>query len=222
MKKTLLLIFSLLIFSQLYATHNRAGEITYRQIGALTYEITVTTYTKADAPADRCEIEIDWGDDSFSILPRINGPAGGNGCPHMGVIVNNQIKKNVYVGQHTFPANGTYILKMLDPNRNEGVLNISNSVNVPFYIQSIIKIGIGLGNNSSPVLLNPPTDFGCVNTPYIHNVAAYDADGDKLKFEVLGLPPGAEFKDNEDGTGLFGLREGQRQQGGVLPPDPHL
>ncbi|MCK5781561.1 MAG: gliding motility-associated C-terminal domain-containing protein [Flavobacteriales bacterium] len=184
MKQILLFLLFIFISISTFATHNRAGEITYKQIGPRTFEVTITTYTKADAPADRCELTINWGDNTTSILPRINGYPNGS-CPHNGVNVDNNIKRNVYVGTHTYPANGTYTLFMHDPNRNEGVLNIINSVNEPFYIQSIIKIGTGLGNNSSPVLLNPPTDFGCVNTPYIHNVAAYDEDGDSLSYKMV-------------------------------------
>ena len=52
------------------ATHNRAGEITYKWIGGLTYEAVITTYTKESAPADRCELTIDWGDNSSTVLKR--------------------------------------------------------------------------------------------------------------------------------------------------------
>ncbi len=38
---------------QAFATHNRAGEITYSHVEGLTYEILITTYTKSSAPADR-------------------------------------------------------------------------------------------------------------------------------------------------------------------------
>jgi len=183
--KRIIVLFLLIFFAiNTYATHNRAGEITYRQIDPLTYEVTITTYTKADAPADRCELAIHWGDNTKGVLYRENGPPNGN-CSHMGEMVDNNIKKNIYIGRHTYPAASIYTLHMLDPNRNEGVLNITNSVDEPFYITSIIMIGTGLGYNSSPVLLNPPTDFGCVNTPYIHNVSAFDVDGDSLSYKMV-------------------------------------
>ena len=35
----------LAVTSVALATHNRAGEITYRQISDLTFEVTVTTFT---------------------------------------------------------------------------------------------------------------------------------------------------------------------------------
>lgn len=186
--KRILYLFALLFFSiNIFATHNRAGEITYKQIGPRTFEVTITTYTKQTPTgneADRCELTINWGDNTTSVLKRENGPAGPN-CLHMGVMVENNIKKNIYRKTHTYPANDTYVIHMLDPNRNDGVLNIHNSVNEPFFIQSIIKIGTGLGTNSSPTLLNPPTDFGCVHTPFTHNVSAYDGDGDSLSYKMV-------------------------------------
>ena len=63
---------TLLFHTRAFATHNRAGEITYRQISALTFEVTVITYT-ATGPgwtADRPELDIDWGDNTTSTLPR--------------------------------------------------------------------------------------------------------------------------------------------------------
>ena len=61
------------------ATHNRAGEITYRQIGEYTIEATITTYTKASSSgADRDSLEIHWGDGASEMVLRTNGP----GNPH--------------------------------------------------------------------------------------------------------------------------------------------
>jgi gliding motility-associated-like protein len=184
--KRFLLLFLLLFFSvSTFATHNRAGEITYRQIGPLSYEVTITTYTKADAPADRCELTLHWGDGTESVLYRTKGSGPADHCDSNGEMVNNNIKKNIYIGRHTYSSASIYTLYMLDPNRNAGVLNIPNSVEEPFYITSTLMIGTGLGYNSSPILLNPPTDFGCVNTPYIHNVSAFDIDGDSLSYKMV-------------------------------------
>lgn len=184
LKKLLYSLAFLLMATTTFGTHNRAGEITYRQIGPTTIEVTITTYTKIDAPADRCELEIFWGDGNSSILDRINGNPQG-GCDHWGEPVFNNIKKNIYVGTYTYATPGTYRLTMLDNNRNEGVKNIPNSVRVPFFIESSILLAAELENNSSPVLLNPPTDFGCVFTPFIHNLGAFDADGDSLGFKLV-------------------------------------
>ena len=71
--KKLLNILLILVSTTLFATHNRAGEITYRHLGGFTYEVTITTYTKigSGVAADRDELEIMWGDGTSEILPRI-------------------------------------------------------------------------------------------------------------------------------------------------------
>ena len=52
-------LLALFFTGDLWATHNRAGEITYVQTGDLTIRATVTTYTKASSiAADRDSVEI--------------------------------------------------------------------------------------------------------------------------------------------------------------------
>jgi gliding motility-associated-like protein len=172
-----------------FATHQRAGEITYRYISGLTYEATIITYSFERSSADRNELEIEWGDGKTSILIRSNGPAGLNPysnvyCDHLGEVVGKDIKRNEYIGQHTFPAASTYLISLEDPNRNYGILNIPNSVDVPLYIETQLTINPFLGQNSSPQLLLPPIDQGCVGHPFLHNPGAYDPDGDSLSYKL--------------------------------------
>lgn len=180
MRRFLLLTFVHLIFiSKIYATHNRAGEITYRQISGLTYEFTITTYTKeSSVDADRSELTIFWGDGTNSTLPRTVQQSLGN-----------DIKLNRYVGTHTYSGPFNYVVYVVDPNRIESILNISNSVNVPFYIEDTLKIldPTIYGFNNSPILLNPPIDFGNVNEIFVHNPNAFDPDGDSLSYQLI--PP---------------------------------
>lgn len=176
------LIFNVSFFAA-RATHNRAGEITYTHLTGFTYKITIHTYTKASSvAADRDSLEIIWGDGTKDTLPRTNG--GGNG-----VAIGNDIKYNQYTGTHTYPGLGTYVVSITDPNRIAGIKNINggNSVNEPFYIEDSLKIldPAFYGYDNSPILLNPPIDFGNVHFPYIHNPNAYDPDGDSLSFEFI-------------------------------------
>jgi hypothetical protein len=162
----------------LYGTHNRAGEITYEQIGDLTIRVTITTYTKTSSvPADRDTLELFWGDGSSTMVGRSNG----NGDPQP-----NDIKINYYIAEHTYPGRATYTLSMMDPNRVAGISNVNppNSDGVPFYIETTFTFlnPQFQGYNSSPVLLQPPLDFACVNKRYIHNPNAYDPDGDSLSY----------------------------------------
>jgi gliding motility-associated-like protein len=160
------------------ATHNRAGEITFRHIIGFQYEATITTYTKSDSPADRPQLPINWGDGLIDTLPRVNG--GG-----LGEMVAIDTKKNVYVGLHTFPAASSYIISFEDPNRNGGVVNIPNSVNIPFFVSSTLIINPFLGVNNSVQLLNPPIDEACAGQLFMHNPGAYDPDGDSLSYRLV-------------------------------------
>lgn len=186
--KRFLLLLSILASTLAQATHNRAGEITYRHISGLTYEVRITTYTRSCSfCADRCELTIHWGDSTSSVLPRVNGVSVR--CPntHDGVIIDpaNQIRKNIYVGRHTYQATGAYTLYFEDPNRNAGINNIINSDLVPFYVQSEIFISPSLGANSSPIFTNPPVERGCINKRFEHSPGAFDPDGDSLGFELV-------------------------------------
>ena len=182
----LLFLMTFLSHLSVWGTHNRAGEITYTHINGLTYEFTITTYTKESAPADRCELTIDFGDGSTATYNRENGPVGS--CPFpamMGEVLTGDFKKNIYRGQHTFSAPGIYVVHVEDQNRNSGVGNIPNSVNVPFYIRTTLRINGQLGPNNSVQLLNPPIDDGCTNKPFYHNPSAFDPDGDSLGYQLI-------------------------------------
>jgi hypothetical protein len=165
----------------LFATHNRAGEITYVQIGDLTIRVTITTYTKTSSvPADRDTLELFWGDGSSSKIGRTNG----NGSPRP-----NDIKVNYYTAEHTYPGRATYTLSMMDPNRIGGISNVNppNSEGVPFYIETTFTFlnTQFQGYNSSPVLLQEPLDFACVHKRFIHNPGANDPDRDSLAYELI-------------------------------------
>ena len=188
MKNFLLLLFVLIIgVTHAYATHNRAGEITYQLISGSTYRIIVTTYTKeSSVSADRCQLTVYFGDGDTAIVNRINGPLGGTCDPNIGngVSLGNDVKENIYTVIHTYPGSGNYTITMEDPNRNDGICNIPNSVQASFFLHSELIINPFLGPNSSPTLLNPPIDNACVGRCFEHNPGAYDIDGDSLSYSL--------------------------------------
>lgn len=189
MKHFLSFILLLTFCTQGLATHNRAGEITYRWKSGFTYEVTITTYTRESVQADRCFLSLSWGDGSSSVLYRTNGnrvPCQNGVDAGTGVPLGNDVRKNEYVGEHSYGSAGFYTLSFEDPNRNAGISNIINSVSVSFYVQSELVIAQGLGGNSSPVLLNPPIDEGCLNQRFEHNAGAFDSiDGDSLSYHLV-------------------------------------
>jgi gliding motility-associated-like protein len=173
MKKFLILILFLSIFINLTATHNRAGEITYVQISNLTYRVTVTTFTYTLSYADRPQLNVEWGDNTSSIVDRDSI-----------FFLPNSYKKNVYIADHTFPGPGVYKIIMQDPNRNFGIKNIPNSVNIVFSIRTLLIVNPVMGRDQTPVLLNPPYDKAAKGHIFIHNPSAFDPDGDSLSYQL--------------------------------------
>lgn len=174
----LLISLSGMCHTEIFATHNRAGEITYEQIGPLTIRITLVTYTKTSSHVDRDSLIVYWGDGTSETIGRINE----GGTP-----LDNDIKRNYYVKEHTYPGRGTYTIGMTDPNRIGGILNVNypNSIRIKFHIATTFTFlnQQFQGPNNSAVLLQPPIDVGCVGKPFVHNPNAYDPDGDSLAYE---------------------------------------
>jgi len=182
-------------FGPLWATDYRAGEITFKHKGGLTYEILVTTYTKISSEVDRCEIEIDFGDGTTEIVDRSNTITPNFlDCVHgnVGVIISGRdIKINEYVTTHTFPAQYSYTISIEDLNRNGDIRNIPGSISIPLSLKSELLVS---ETNSSPIMRNLPIDEGCVGRIFEHNPGALDAEGDSLVYSLIrcsglnGLP----------------------------------
>ncbi len=161
------------VFANLSATHNRAGELTYVQLSDLSYELTIATYTYTLSFADRPTLNVEWGDNTTSVASRISE-----------LTLPNFYRRNIYKITHTYPGPGIYKIVVQDPNRNLGVKNIPNSVNVVFSISTILTVNPAMGRDNTPVLLNPPYDKAAYGYIFIHNPAAFDPDGDSLSYKL--------------------------------------
>lgn len=168
-----------------------------------TYSFTIITYTDdsvlsggggSNSVADRCVDTLEFGDGTKGIAPRINGGTS-CGCGSMGgfqiacgeLIINEvgyKVKKNIYTITHTYSGPGNYLVRLYDPNRNSGVINIPNSQNQPFYVESLLIINSFTGANSSPVFGFDPIDKACAGKCFYHNPGAFDPDGDSLSYEL--------------------------------------
>jgi len=174
MKKLYFTAILLFLTINIFATHNRAGQIIYKQISDLTYEITVITYTSTlPGAADRPQLDVQFGDGTVQTVDR---------CGQL--YLPNNYKRNCYTTRHTYPGAGTYEIVMEDPNRNPGVINIPGSVNTVFTIKTTLQINPALGYNNTPILLNPPIDVAAKGRLFIHNPGAYDPDGDSLSYKL--------------------------------------
>ena len=170
----------LIIASDLNATHLRAGEITVERISCqgLTFRITITIFTDI-GPGITAKFGdgfLKFGDGTpDELVPLIDNP----------INLGNDIGFNQYVTTHTYTSNGTYTISYTEPNRNEGVLNMANSINTPFHLETQIVIDPFLGCNNTPVLLVPPIDRACVGSAFFHNPGAFDFEGDSISYEIV-------------------------------------
>lgn len=185
-----------LINEVVHASHNLAGQITYKYLAPNTYEITLTTYTDPFARGvDRCNADIEiWGKQGNSFIkihtiqkiPRENGPAGNCESPEkMGVFIRPKIKKNIYRTVFTFNGPGIFALRYFDIARVDNVKNMNNSGATAFYVETLLFNNPFIGINNSPLLLNDPLDDACTNKLWTHNPGAYDPDGDSLSFSLI-------------------------------------
>jgi gliding motility-associated-like protein len=190
-----LLLFAVLPTASIFATHNVAGEITYKPVNSNPgsncheYEITVTTYTDMTSAADRCSLTVYFGDGTSQLVYRdyassspllssnLCGSIGSNIGGGMPLANYPNFKKNLYITRHTYSGGGlSYIISIKDPNRVSGICNIVNSVNIQFYLQSELVINDLLGCNSSPELSTLPLDKACAGHCFYHNPGAFDPD----------------------------------------------
>ncbi|MBL7877567.1 MAG: gliding motility-associated C-terminal domain-containing protein [Cyclobacteriaceae bacterium] len=161
------------------ATHLRAGEITLQRVSctSLTFRITITVYTDTGSPIKFGDGELNFGDGSN---PLITPPVDNTLRPDLGP----EVGTVSYTVEHTFPGPGKYTISYLEANRNAGILNMTNSVDTRFYVETQIIIDPFLGCSNTPRLLVPPIDKGCTGAAFYHNAGAFDPDGDSLSYEL--------------------------------------
>ena len=95
-----------------------------------------------------------------------------------------RVGSNVYYFEHTFPTANSYVVSFVGENRNSTVRNMSNPNTQNFYISTTVYFGPTLRGNHGAVLRAPAIDRGAIGQIYLHNPAAYDADGDSLAFRL--------------------------------------
>ncbi|MFY0652027.1 MAG: gliding motility-associated C-terminal domain-containing protein [Cyclobacteriaceae bacterium] len=194
-KKGILLILSVLFLAisfKTYATHIRAGEIVATRVSttSLTYKFSIIGYTDTGSTVIFGGGDIDFGDGTV-----INIEEGSEFFIREELVdAEKLIAFNVFEIEHTFQAPGAYVIRFNEKNRNAGILNMSNSVDTPFYVETRILIDPFLGSNNTPIFLVPPVDEGAVGVQFIHNAGAFDLDGDSLSYKLV-VPK--QFKDRE-------------------------
>jgi gliding motility-associated-like protein len=101
------------------------------------------------------------------------------------VTVGTQTTRLIFYFEHTYPGSGSYTASFIEANRPRGVVNMTASDTQTFYLSTVLTIDPGLGANQLPVLRAPAIDRAAAGQVFLHNPAAYDADGDSLAFRRM-------------------------------------
>lgn len=190
MKALFIFVVSLLCFSSgAYATHLRSGEITVRQdnINSLKVWITITVFTNTTNTN-----VLFGGDDDFLDFGDGSDPDGDG---RIGILIpetqntyrtdlSEGVAVATYTVSHTYQAPGVYTVTYSEPNRNEGILNMDNSVNTRFYTESQISLEPGI-RYESPTFLTPPIFNAVAGEAFSLSVACRDTNNYKLFYEIV-------------------------------------
>ncbi|MDI9357250.1 MAG: gliding motility-associated C-terminal domain-containing protein [Chitinophagaceae bacterium] len=182
-----------------YGRHIRAGEIFFKQITGLRYEITVIGYTRGHASFGSGALYLGDGtmlhrEDAISIeqesIPTWN------------------MQKTTLIFEHTYPTYRTYIVGYSEDNR-ANVINAYHDNANTFYIEAKIQINreyeTKKRRNNSPIFTLFPFNRGYVGISFFHNPGIFDADGDSLSCMLIPSQSAFEkpvsqyqFPDNKD------------------------
>jgi gliding motility-associated-like protein len=179
----LLVILNLLLASPARASHLRAGDIQAKvdttaahNPNRIFFKLTLyrdITPVPVTAPQDQAVLFFGDGTRSPVVPKASETPIGFD----TSVII--------FYFEHTYPGSGSYTASFVEAFRSRGVVNMTLSDAQTFYISTTITTDPGLGLNHLPVLRAPAIDRAASGQVFLHNPAAYDADGDSLVFHRM-------------------------------------
>jgi gliding motility-associated-like protein len=161
-----------------YATHIRAIEITAKRISSanLTFKFTVTGYRDVNG-VNFSNGRFSFGDGTF-----FPAQAGDNIPWQSAGFVGNDTEKVIFTITHTYSGAGAYKVSYQESFRNDGIVNMSNSVGTDYFSETLVIIDPLVGINNTPILTIPPIDIAACGLVFIHNPGAFDEDGDSLSY----------------------------------------
>jgi CHU_C Type IX secretion signal domain len=164
------------------ATHLRAGEITATRIGcSREFRICLNIYVNTNPNETTVEFgggELRFGDGKKPHITPTRASVPVPGAEYVG--------KVEYCINYTYESfSGSFKISYFELNRNADIRNITNSVEVNFFLETWIEMDPFKGCDNSPRLLVPPIDKACTGSRWEHNPGAYDPDGDSLSYKLI-------------------------------------
>lgn len=189
-------LFLLITVTGAIASHLRAGQITVvrESCSSLSVFVIITVYTNYVDPRTDVRFGEDgilsFGDGESIVVDGKDATPMPELGPNVGFV-------RVAI-PYRYGSPGSYLISYVEPNRNGGVLNMTDSFYTTFYLETRIDLAV-LGCNNSPQLRIAPIDQACAGVAFFHNPGAYDDNGqdtasDSLSYEMVipfrdrGLP----------------------------------
>jgi hypothetical protein len=170
-----------IVFTGANATHILGGQITATAVSNqnYSYQIKVTIYSDGGSPVTFSSFELDLGFGRTVYEQEI--------LQHNWKALNDDslVFVNTFLLNQTYPGPGEYLLYAREFNRTSYIVNMNNSVNTPFYMETKLLIDPLTGNNSTPVLADPLSFDANVKSSYVYNIGAIDPDGDSLSYALV-------------------------------------
>ena len=177
MKKLLPVFLVCLLAITSKASHLMGGQMTSRNIGGLTYEVTITAYRDTLGVPMYTRTYFNYSDGvAWSQIDTVALSAPS--------VFGNGVEEYTYTDTVTFPASGSYSMSYEDCCRNAAILNMANPGSEYFHLYNNLWAD---STNSSPVFLNPPIPIAQVGITLFYNPLPFDADGDSIAW-MLDTP----------------------------------
>ncbi|WP_165823858.1 T9SS type B sorting domain-containing protein [Pseudochryseolinea flava] len=192
---SLLLLFLCSLPFGVFATHMRAGNILLEKVipndcSDRRYKIRIIAYidTESTVPfgGSTSDVLAIYGrsHEAFMIqVPEIKS-TNGDGTQFFEIIdADRHIARVEFVYFHEFPGNDVYTITFTEINRNAGILNMSRSVDTPFFIETKITLDSYLGCSTPALIEVPPVDRACSGIMWTHTPGAVDLK-DSISYEL--------------------------------------
>lgn len=189
LKWLLSLLFFLCAATASWASHLRAGQITVVRESCSNRNvfiiITVYTNTKSSVRFGDDGI-LSFGDGQTMVVPGRDATPRPDLGPDIGYVR--------VVIPYQYPALDSYLISYVEPNRNGGILNMSDSYWTTFYLETHIDLAVA-GCNNSPQLRIDPIDQACAGVAFSHNPGAFDDNGQNTPTDSLSYELVVPFRD---------------------------
>ena len=165
------------------ADHYMGGFFSYEYLDNDTFLIRLYTFTDTRGKDnDRDSVNINYGDNNYGFLKRINTP---------GENLNPFTKINIYEGKYKYDNFGIYQLTFADQFRLSNIRNMTRGMSTitHIYVTSILPYenpNTNCLNNSPVATAYPNLNFKAGETAKL-NFGLWDKDGDSLSYQLVPI-----------------------------------